>query len=549
MTRTADRARSRRSAIVATDGRTLTVRLAAYDVLEAVHDGGRNRRREGFRRGGMVLEPGSRLLAELDHDGPVVGRMTDVDVEPPPGEPPGFYVDVAVANTPAGDEVLALHEVGAMWASIDYFADADTAAAAETWFTSDNPASLDRFAFTSDPQYAGAAIVGRRSHHTGDPTMPATDETTTDDVDEEVGGSLVYATADDVDETTTADDVDEPPAESRNQRSHRGTGDNRQSPRPRGGARSSGRFRSLGHFVRAVANDDVDGDELVRYRRALDSGTAAANTGLVHDEWIRDVIDLQRAVQPTVSSFARRPLPESGLTVQQPKVTTRPTVATQSPEGSEVSSQAVVITPTPYTVITVAGGQNMSLQAIRRSDPSYLDQVMRLHVQEMAEELNRLVVAGVVAAIPAGNTITATASFNDDVVDAAAGMLGHPGAPSLKRFPELVLLSTQKWQALAKETAGDGRPLYPTISPTNPVGTVSLTDREGMIRNLRYEVEPELAGDDVVVGVAAAYQTMTGEVMTLSADVVSTLGRDVAVAQFAAHGETDDRGLYLIHTP
>lgn len=310
-------------------------------------------------------------------------------------------------------------------------------------------------------------------------------------------------------------------------------------------ARAGARYRSLGEFVAASAAGDVDGDERQRYIRALDTTVTTEQTGLVKVGWIEEVIDLVRTYTPTVEAFETRPLEEGIGSVSQPKVTARPTVATQT-QNAEIESTAAEITKVDWSIATYAGGQNIPLQVIRRSSPSYLDAVVRLHIQEMAKAVNAAVVAAVDAAVPgsgtpgSGHVVDATADFRDDLVDASALILAD-----LKRFPDFVLLPTAMWVSLAKTDASDGRPLYAAIAPTNSAGTVAVS-LSGQTLNLPFIVEPELTSTVAIVGCRDAFRTFRSPVQTLAADVVSTLGRDVAVWQEVAMGAVDANGLAAI---
>lgn len=189
----------------------------------------------------------------------------------------------------------------------------------------------------------------------------------------------------------------------------------------------------------------------------------------------------------------------------------------------------------------------MSLQSLVRSTPSYLDQVMRLFVMEMARDWNGDVAAGVLAAADDVNTTalewTTGNAFPDLVIDAGAIFLQTLGRPA-----EVVGLSVGAWVALGKAKDSTGRYLFPDINPTDTVGTFDLQSATGQIRKVSYFVEPAFGDEDViggVIGVREAYRSLTSPMGTLTADVPTALGRDVAVYQFGAHGKVDAAGLVL----
>lgn len=329
----------------------------------------------------------------------------------------------------------------------------------------------------------------------------------------------------------------------------RGAARQRSAPAPGrqvGGARVGARFRSLGHFLIAAASGEVVGDELARYQRALATTTSGAQTGLVHETWIREIVDLQSAVSPTVELFSSRPLPADGNTIEQPKVTTRAAAGKQTTENTEIASQAVVITPVSFTIETFAGGQGMSLQTVKRSSPEYLNEVRRLEIEALALEINEAACDAVVAAIPDGTPapdqiVEMTGTFNTAVNACVAGMYA-----TLRKFPSFILLATDLWQDLADLEDTDGRPIYPSLSAFNQMGTLDLTSDRGQHRTLHWRIEPELPTGSAVVAHQDAFRTFSGPIETISADVPSTLSRDHAVYQFVAMGATDTRGLWMI---
>lgn len=512
---------TRADAVVDHDGHTVTVCLVPWDEPSDVTDNGRDRYSESFARGGLT--PASdKVLGEVEHDGVVVARALEVN-----DTDHGLYATARVSRSTAGRDLIADIDAGIVEAVSVDFEDDPTPVPAGGAIRRSN-AKLTRFAFVTDPQHQGARIVGRRSQTGAD---MADEDTTTDEdtsTDEQLDEQL---------EDTTTDE---------HQRSNRSARRARGARRP--AIRASGRFRSFGHFAHAALHGEVEGDELARYQRALADADMADMPGLVHEEWIREIIDLQRTMTPTIEEFSSRPLPESGDSVSQPKVTGRPTVGQQAAEGDEVSSAKVTIGKASWSLETFAGGQNMSLQAALRSSPEYLNEVMRLHLIEMAESKNAAAVADIEAIDFATNStkVDKTASyadgeFIDDIVDVCVGMLA-----TLKRFPELVLIPTNVYGALAKAKDSEGRPLYPSVAPMNPAGSMSLTSSTGTVSDLAWRVEPELTDDHIIVAIRDGFRTFNGPVGTLSADVPANLGRDVAVYSFAAMGVVDAAGIWEI---
>jgi HK97 family phage major capsid protein len=312
-------------------------------------------------------------------------------------------------------------------------------------------------------------------------------------------------------------------------------------------ARRGSRHPSVGAFAYAVAAGQVSADERAQVANTLAAAlvdeTTADIAGLVPDAWLRNVVQLVAANMPTVEAFSRLPLPDTGMTVHIPVVTVLPTIALQAAEKGQIASGKTTVVGTPYPVRTFAGGEDVSIQAITRSDPSYLSLLMNGYAVVMAQQIEAAVAAAVVAAAPAGPTWPAgQADMADPFVDVAAAMLG-----ALGRMPDVAVVSTDTWAHMAKIKDTTGRYLFPTLGPVNAPGTSDITSTSGAVHGLTYYVSPALASSTAIVGVREAFVTMLGSPIVLGpVDNVAQAGRDVGLAVMGAFGATDTRGLSKI---
>jgi len=362
---------------------------------------------------------------------------------------------------------------------------------------------------------------------------PDDDDSDPDDPDEEtMPTDTVSATATDPDELARAD-------------AHRRTLSATVNGRPDPPRRA--RHPSFGAFAYAVAEGSVTGDERGAVGRsmaaALVDETTGDLTGLIPDAWIRTVIQVVQANMPTVEAFSRIALPDTGMTVHIPVVTVLPAVAAQATEKGAVASGKMTVGPVAYPVHTYAGGQDVSIQALLRSDPSYLTLLMQGFAVSMAQQLELAVAAAVVAAAPAGPVWPATqADMADPFIDAAAAMLA-----ALGRMPEVAVVSADTWAHMAKVKDSTGRYLFPTLGPVNAAGTTDITTTTGSVHGLSYYVAAGLPAATAVVGVREAFVSMIGSPVVLGpVDNVAQAGRDVGIAVMAAFGATDTRGLAKI---
>jgi len=118
------------------------------------------------------------------------------------------------------------------------------------------------------------------------------------------------------------------------------------------------------------ANDYAAQERLARHMReeAVERRdvTSSNFAGLVVPQFLTDLAaPLARAGRPLADRSRRHQLPASGLTISISKVTTGTAVATQS-EGAAVQETNMDDTKLDISIVTVAGQQNVSRQAIER---------------------------------------------------------------------------------------------------------------------------------------------------------------------------------------
>jgi len=496
------------------DGRSVTVRLVPWNTVQEVADG-RTRYSETFARGGLRAPTGLiPVYVEREHDGPVVGVLDDELDD----RNDGLYGTIRLSRSAAGSDTLAdIEERILRYVSVDFY-DSPVPRGADHVVRSS--AVLRRVAFTLLPQHDAPVLSVRSIPQETEETMPEVTDPGPVEQLEEVAPVVSTRSVPTIRPVAPVE------------------------------APSGPRFESFGHFVRAVALGQVDIEERETFQRALADITTTQTPGLLREQWINEVIDIGRTLAPTVNNWRTRPLPTEGMSVSQPVVGTRPTVAKQSAQKAEIESTAATITVQQWAIDTYAGGNDVSIQALTRGTPDLLDELMRLYRRELAHTVNAAAVTSLNAAAAVGVsgnaalTYVDAAGFDALVISASATFL-----TALRRPADVMALSIELWQDLAgaKDTAG--RPLYPTINPMNASGQITGQTIEGQIVQIPWYAEPDLgAGKKGVIGVGDAFLSQLGPVQTMSVDVPSKLGRDVAIYQEAAFGATNAAGLIQIAT-
>ena len=301
-------------------------------------------------------------------------------------------------------------------------------------------------------------------------------------------------------------------------------------------------FRSWGEYAHARAWGRVDTetreaiDELsirymVEHARALVDMTTADAPGLIPPVWIRTIADTISASQPFVEAFSQLPLPDVGMTVTYPTIVTRPLVGKQVGEKTDIPSRKSSITDATASVVTYGGGEDVSIQLLQRSDPSYLGLMLELYAEAMAILTDTEAINGALGAFGASIDLGATASaWNGALADVIADLLA-----ASRLMPNVFVMGTQMWGDIAGATDPDGRPLFPNTAPSNPLGASSFDSTTGNVRGMAFVVDPNMPPNTGIIGNSSAFTSLLGPVQTLSADNPAKLGRDYAVYRFATH--------------
>jgi HK97 family phage major capsid protein len=101
-----------------------------------------------------------------------------------------------------------------------------------------------------------------------------------------------------------------------------------------------------------------------------DITTGGGAVGLLPPVWLADQFAaFPAAGRPFADSIGSQPLPEYGMTMSIPRLTTTPTVGVQAAESDAVNETDAVTDTITAPVVTIAGQQDMSRQALERTLP------------------------------------------------------------------------------------------------------------------------------------------------------------------------------------
>jgi phage head maturation protease len=274
--------------------------------------------------------------------------------------------------------------------------------------------------------------------------------------------------------------------------------------------------------LRTLTGETVSQAEL-QARVAADLITAD-NLGVIPTAYLNEIIGIIDPARPFLETTTKIQTPRAGMTLSVPKIVTRPTTGVQDPEKEELTSTPTSIVPATFDPVTVGGYGDISIQLLKRSDPSYLSMYLDLLAEAYAIDADDLAVDALLAAsgVHSGGTVDPDDGplFGDAWANAAA--------VSRRITPDTIWLATAAVAAFinAKSTTTNA-PLYGNLaaafSANRGVG--------GTISGLRPVHVPALDDEnvDAIVGPSRGFVWAEDGTYTLQVDVPAKAGRDVGI--------------------
>ena len=239
--------------------------------------------------------------------------------------------------------------------------------------------------------------------------------------------------------------------------------------------------------VRAIQGD-TDARDLVA---ALQIATTTENTGLVPPNYLRDVIGVIDSSRPFIDSIERAALPASGMKVFTPKLGAQAIVA-QTAEGVEFASQDTAVTFQEDDIVKFAGANVINVELLDRSEPSFLDLLIRELAASYAQKTDAY--AAKIAVSNCGSTSGSTIYKS-----IAAGIAD---SYNVMRFtPNRLMVAPSggedgiDFAGLLGAVDGANRPLFAAAAPQNAAGLLSQGTTAGTIAGLDLVVDPNYTGD------------------------------------------------------
>ena len=260
-------------------------------------------------------------------------------------------------------------------------------------------------------------------------------------------------------------------------------------------------------------------------RAALAQSTTIDLDGIVPPAYVNEIVGLINPGRPTVNAIRNAALPAAGMKVTYPAWGTKPAVDLQATELTEVESVEATITLEEVSVRTWAGANELSLQAVDRSDPSAIQAVIEALSVSFGRKTNTYVVEELLDA--AGSATSVGAGSPIDVVSGLIGALDFNATPAGPLFLAISPALLPSWISLAdgdRPAFWDGRVQFGSMTPTLSADGLTVY------------VERDLPAGFALLGssLAATWWERPAQPVEIRAVDVSILGIDLGVYGYGA---------------
>ena len=237
------------------------------------------------------------------------------------------------------------------------------------------------------------------------------------------------------------------------------------------------------------------GDENAR-QTILATDDTTTNTGLTLAPHLNEFITNTLDVRPSVDAVSRGALPTSGMSFTIPKLTTAPTIDSNSTEGEALGGTEMASGYITVDVKKAAGLQTISWELLDRSQPVFYDELVR--------ELNRAYAKATDEAmftqfITSGTAGTAVATADADGLQSFIATEAAAAYAATGGFATNLVSNSSWWSVLLGAQDSTKRPIYAAANPVNNAGIASPTAVVGSVLGTNYYVDPFIGsgtGDD-----------------------------------------------------
>ena len=237
--------------------------------------------------------------------------------------------------------------------------------------------------------------------------------------------------------------------------------------------------------------------------------------------YVSTVVDTNNGQRGAIDAIGTRALPNAGMTVSVPKITTSGTVA-DTDEGAAPSETGIVSSYVNLSVNKFAGLQRYSVELLERSDPSFFQAM----VENMTRAYNKATDSAVIAALTAGGTAAT------GVAATSAGIISYVSTEAAAAYGATAEVANKyiagvgQWSLLMGATDTTGRPIYNASQPMNAAGAAAPTSLRGNVLGLDLHVDANAAStvidESAFIVVPSSVAIYESPILRMSTNVVTS---------------------------
>ena len=247
------------------------------------------------------------------------------------------------------------------------------------------------------------------------------------------------------------------------------------------------------------------------------------------------VVDTLIGSRPAIDAIGTRALPNAGMTISHPKITTAGTVAVTA-EGAGPSETGIVSSYVNLDVKKYAGMQRYSVELIERSDPSFFQAM----VDNMTRAYNKATDAAVIAALTAGGTAAGTTAASSAGIITYVSTEAPAAYLATGELATAYIAGTGQWTLLLGAVDSAGRPIYNAGNPQNSAGASAPTSLRGNVLGLDLYVDPNAVATNIdesaFIVVPSSVAIYESPVLRMSTNVVTSGEIETAIYGYMATG-------------
>jgi len=237
------------------------------------------------------------------------------------------------------------------------------------------------------------------------------------------------------------------------------------------------------------------GDESAR-QTILATDDTTTNTGLTLAPHLTEFITNTLDVRPSIDAVSHGALPTSGMSFTIPKLTTAPTIDSNSTEGEALGGTEMASGYITVDVKKAAGLQTISWELLDRSSPIFYDELIRELNRGYAKATDEAMFTQFVTSGTAG---TAVATADADGLQSFIATEAAAAYAATGGFATNLVSNASWWTVLLGAQDSTKRPIYAAANPVNNAGIASPQSVVGSVLGTNYYVDPFIGsgtGDD-----------------------------------------------------